>query len=741
MKYRNRLSSSARPSERQRASASTAWAFEPTHWLFVAALVVVVFLAYQPAWHGGLLYDDDWHVPRPELRSWYGLYRIWFDLGATQQYFPLCDTAFWLQYKLWGDAMTGYHLVNIALHAVTALMVAMILRQLKIPGAYLAAAIFALHPVHVESVAWITEQKNTLSAVFYLAAAMAYLRFDENRGMAWYFGAMALFALALSAKIVTVTLPAALLVIFWWQRGKLSWRRDVLPLVPFFAIGAVAGVFLAWLERLAANGPDFALTFLERCLLSGRVVWFYLGELFWPAKLVFINPRWEISLKVWWQYLFPLALLILLAVLWALRRRWREPLASMLFFVGTLFPVLGFLNICWFRFSYVADHFQYLASLGIITLVAAGMALLLDRWQLWNRPGGYAACLVLLTILASLTWQQSHVYADVETFYRVTSDRNPDCAVAQNNLGLVLETRGQIDEAITHYQKALAVNPDYVPAHHNLGMFLTSRGQLDEAIAHLKKVVEIDPRIASAHGDLGTALVRKGRIDEAIAEYGKALKIKPDYAEAHNNLGVALHRQGRADEASAQYRKALEFDPNFADAHCNLGLVLLGFGQFDEAIGHLQKGLEISPNNTAARNDLDIAWSQRQALRTAISEQRELVRLHPDDLAILNDIAWRLATDPNASARNGAEAIELSQRAAQLSNAQEPAILGTLAAAYAEAGQFAAAVETAKQALALAASQNNASLAETLRARIKLYQAGSPYRDTQQPSPPSFGHP
>ena len=338
MKLCNRLLSSTRSPEPHRASVSTPWAFGRRDWLFVFALFVAVFLVYQPAWHGGLLLDDDWHVPRPELRSWYGLYRIWFDLGATQQYYPLSETVFWVQYRLWGDAMTGYHLVNIALHALTALMVALILRRLKIPGAYLAAAIFALHPMHVESVAWITEQKNTLSAVFYLAAAMAYLRFDQDRSTAWYWGAMGLFVLALSAKIITVTLPAALLVIFWWQRGKLSWRRDVLPLAPFFAIGVVAGVFIAWLERLVANGPDFALTFIQRCLLSGRVVWFYLGKLLWPTNLVFINPRWEISPKVWWQYLFPLALLILLAVLWALRRQWRWPLASMLFLSARCFP-------------------------------------------------------------------------------------------------------------------------------------------------------------------------------------------------------------------------------------------------------------------------------------------------------------------------------------------------------------------------------------------------------------------
>ncbi len=214
-----------------------------------AALVIVVLLVYQPAWQGGLIWDDDAHVTRPELRSWGGLYRIWFDLGATQQYYPLLHSLFWIEYKLWGDATLGYHLVNILLHATAAVMAAAVLRRLKVPGAYLAAAIFALHPVQVESVAWITEQKNTLSAVFYLAAAMLYLRFDQTRKTPLYAGALALFVICLLSKTVTATLPAALLVIFWWQRGRLSWERDGLPLIPFFILGAVAGLFTAWVER------------------------------------------------------------------------------------------------------------------------------------------------------------------------------------------------------------------------------------------------------------------------------------------------------------------------------------------------------------------------------------------------------------------------------------------------------------------------------------------------------------
>ena len=283
---------------------------------------------------------------QPALRSWHGLYRIWFDLGATQQYYPLLHSVFWIEHKFWGDATLGYHLVNILLHAMAALMVAAVLRRLEVPGAYLAAAIFALHPVRVESVAWITELKNTLSAVFYLGAAMLYLRFDQERKKPYYAGALVLFVLGLLSKTVTATLPAALLVIFWWQRGRLSWKRDVLPLVPFFVLGAAAGLFTAWVERklIGAEGAAFDLTFIERFLIAGRVIWFYLGKLFWPADLIFIYPRWHVNQAVWWQYLFPAAALLLAAVLWGLRRRWRGPLAGLLFFRWNAVPGAGFLQ-------------------------------------------------------------------------------------------------------------------------------------------------------------------------------------------------------------------------------------------------------------------------------------------------------------------------------------------------------------------------------------------------------------
>jgi hypothetical protein len=321
---------------------------------FIAALA-----AYFPALRGDFLWDDAGHVTNPALQSWSGLLRIWFEPGVTQQYYPLLHSAFWLEHKLWGDAVLGYHLINVLQHALAATLFGALLRRLAVPGAWFAAGLFLLHPVCVESVAWICEQKNTLSLVLYLGAALAYLRFDTVRFPRRYVLATLLFVGALLTKTVTASLPAALLVVFWWQRGRLDWRRDVVPLLPWFVLGAGGGLFTAHFEKvlIGAQGAEFNLGALDRVVLAGRVFWFYLGKLAWPAELIFVYPRWNVDASVWWQWVFTLAGLALLGVLIWWQRRARGPLAAALLFGGSLFPVLGFVNVYPFIFSYVADHF------------------------------------------------------------------------------------------------------------------------------------------------------------------------------------------------------------------------------------------------------------------------------------------------------------------------------------------------------------------------------------------------
>jgi len=539
-------------------------------WFFCLILAVVTMLAYQPAWHGGLLWDDAAHVGGPELRTLDGLRRIWFVPRTTQQYYPLLHTSYWLQQRLWGDSPTGYHLVNLLLHIGCVVLVLKILRYLRIPGAELAAIIFALHPVNVETVAWISERKNTLSGLFGLAATFSYLNFDENRSRRTYAFAIGLFVLGLLSKTAIVTLPLAWLVILWWKRGAISWRRDAVPVIPFLLLSAAGGLMTSWVEygNIAYKTRTLDLSLVDRCLIAGRAFWFYLGKLFWPSNLMFVYPRWEINAAVWWQYLFPLAVLGVLGILWSLRRWSRAPLGGVLVYIFLLLPSLGFLNIYFFLYSFVADHWQYLACLGIITPCASGIVLLAGRlkhWEAWLERG---TILVLTGVLFLFTRQQSRMYTDVETLYRRTIARNPTCWMAYNNLGNILYQANRIPEAMDLFKQALRIKP--AVAHYSLGNALVLTGRTSEAIDQYKQALRIDPDYAEVHNNLGNALFITGRTSEAIDQYMQALQINLNYADAHNNLGAALARMGRISEAIEQVKAALRIKPNYIHAQNNL---------------------------------------------------------------------------------------------------------------------------------------------------------------------------
>jgi tetratricopeptide (TPR) repeat protein len=600
----------AAPAERGAGPAGPRWRRD---WIPCLLLAAAALVAYQKVWHAGFVWDDDAHVIRPDMRPLHGLWRIWFEPGATQQYYPVLYSAFWLELRLWGYSAPGYHVANVALHAAASCLLYRALRRLCVPGALLAAAAFALHPVCVESVAWISEQKNTLSAVFYLAAGLAYLRFDEERRPRWYAFATTLFVLALLSKTVTATLPAALLVVLWWKRGRLAWRSDGWPLAPWLALGAAAGMMTSWVERAfvgaggAASGPGA----VERFLVAGRAIWFYLGKIFWPANLVFIYPRWTIDARSFWQVLCPAAVLAALAALFALRRHSRGPLAAALLFTGTLFPALGFIDAYPFRFSYVADHFQYLAAAMMLSASAAAFALGVSRLPPGFRVAAWSAALCAVAALASLTWRQCAMYADVGTLWQETIARNPGCWMAHDNLGVALMAGGQPDEAIAEYRKALAIDPGIAGTHNDLGLALAGKGRMDEAIAEYLKAQEIEPGNAETHNNLGTSLRRAGRMDEAIAQLSLALEIRPGDLGTNFNLGNALLQAGRVDEAIVRYRKALEISPDFADGHNNLGNAFLRTGRWDEAIAEYRKALAIEPAHARAQANLRTALSKK----------------------------------------------------------------------------------------------------------------------------------
>jgi protein O-mannosyl-transferase len=669
--------------------------------VFALVLAAVTILAYRPAWNGGFLWDDDVYITNNELLTAPdGLRRIWFSLDSPSQYFPLVYTTFRVEHAIWGLDPTGYHWVNLLLHVANALLVWLVLARLKVPGAWLAGAIFALHPVQVESVAWITERKNVLMGFFFLLALLAWIAFVDGRTKRpWLFYGLALilYLLALSAKTTACTLPAALFLILWLQRTPIRWKR-VFQIIPFLVLGIAMGMLAMWWERYHQGTSRAVFTFLspiERVLVASRAVWFYLSKLIWPSNLTFIYPRWDIAPTHLLNYAWLLAGVIACGALYFLRRYWgRSVEVAAGFFVVTLSPVLGFIMLYTFRYTFVADHYQYLACIGPIALASAGLANLADTFKN-GRALILSTALCVVAVLATLTWRQAAMYGDIDTLWRTTLARNSGCWMAHNNLGMVLFEKGQLDEAIRHYRRTLEMQPDFWDADYNLGTALLGKGQVDEAIFYCDKAVRMQPNDPDAHVAFANALLQKKRTDDAIAHYQKAVAIRPDYFFARYGLGHALLEKGKLDAAIEHSRAALLIQPNNADCHTVLAIALDEKGQWAEAIQHYEKALEISPQSISA----------------------------------LNNLAWLLAAGSNASLRNGARAIQFAQQADQLSGGTNVLVLRTLAAAYAEAGQFGKAIETAHAAMQLGQSQRDDSLATELQQEIALYELGLPYRE------------
>lgn len=629
----------------QLTAAASVWKTKPsftrTSWLFALLLVVATLVAYQPVLrYSSFIWDDDAYVSdNPALRSVDGLENIWVKPGATIQYYPLVFTTFWLEYHLWGLQPFGYHLVNILLHALNALLLWQLLWRLEISGAWLAAAIFALHPVQVESVAWITERKNLLSTFFYLLAALAYLRFrpltDAGASRPWdwrfYPLVIALFLAALLSKTVTCSLPAALLLLVWWKTGRVE-KRDALTLAPLLALGVALGFVTVQMEQHAgAIGAEWSLSFIQRCLIAGRALWFYAGKLVWPRGFTFIYPRWEIDAGAAWQYAYPAAALTVIIALWVLRSRiGRGPLVAVLCFAGTLVPALGFFDVFPFRYSYVADHFQYLACIALIALTANAGAAIHHRAGRQGRDLGRLAAASVLLLLGVSTRDQALIYRDQETLWRDTLAKNPTAWMAHNNLSAILTSQGKIEEAIWHATQALRLNPNNWSAHNNLGNAFSNISRVREAIGEYEQALRLMPGSPEAHYNLGIVLERVGRLEDAIAHYKRAVQLKPDYVEAHGNLGNALAQAGQVKDAIEQLQIVLRLTPDSLLVHYNLGNAFLQAGQTREAIAQYEQALQLKPDYVEAHNNLGNAFLQAGQVKDAIEHFEQAARLKPD---------------------------------------------------------------------------------------------------------------
>jgi tetratricopeptide (TPR) repeat protein len=549
-------------------------------------------------------------------------------------------------------------------------------------------------------------------------------------------------------------LPFVLALCIWWMRGNIRWR-DAVALAPFALISVVASAWTIWEQRFHARavGPDWVQTFPERLIIAGKAIWFYLSKLAWPHPLIFIYPRWKIDSSTVVAYLPLLAAIAGVVSLWFIRAKWSRALFfAATYYVVSLFPVLGFFSVYFFRYSFVSDHFQYLASMGPLALTGAGVATLLrlygTRADFVSHPGAAprssstivsprrrlvlsgGLCGILLASLGFLTWRQTAQYHDLSALYTATLQKNPGCWMAHYNLGILLSQEGEADQAMDHYRQAVVLRPDYAEAHYNLGRLLVEHGQLTDAIAHYERAAAINPADAEAQNNLGVTLFGTGRGDDAIAHYQKALGIRPDYAEASCNLADALIAKGDFNGAIAQYKVCLAAVPDQEEAQYNLASALLREGRTDEAIVEYQKVLHIHPESADAHANLGTAWLARGRARDAMAEYTKALQISPENLAALSNLAWLLATAPDPALRNGPEAVRLAERAESTSSRSDkrPTVLRILAAAYAEAGQFAEAKETAKRALEAANIQGNTTLSNALRDEIALYELGLPYR-------------
>ena len=522
------------------------------NWLGVLALCGATLFVYRTVWNAGFIWDDDRYVTHNVLLTAPdGFRRIWFSFDAPSQYFPLTYSFLRLEHSLWGLNATGYHLVNIIFHAFNASLLWRILARVKIPGAFLTAAIFALHPVQVESVAWISELKNVLMAFFFLLTLSMWIEYVDPPGeprSLYYFLSLAFFLLALFAKSTACTLPAALLLILWLKKKPLGAKR-LWEIAPFVVLALGVGLLALWWEHYHQGTRTLgAFSPIQRLLIASRAVPFYLSKIFWPSNLTFIYPQWKIDPANPIAYIW-LALCVLLAIAILGSRRFigRGIEVSALFFVATLAPLLGFFMLYTFRYTFVADHYQYLACIGPIALACAGLT------QLGNRiPGALRRILavVILCGLGVLTWTQAATYRDAETLWRSTLSKNPDCWMAYNNLGVLEFQKGQTEAAIGEYQEAL----------YNLASALLQKGEVDRALGASQRSLQLQPNDPDACVILGNAYMAKGDIDRAIKAYENALALRAEDSNAHYNLGAALSQKGDTARAAIEFQKARELD-------------------------------------------------------------------------------------------------------------------------------------------------------------------------------------
>ncbi len=721
----------------------------------------MTFIAYSPTLQAEFIWDDNDYVWRnPALKSTQGLdglRAIWIP-RLTPQYYPMVFTSFWIEEQLYpddpeargGKAVIGYHLVNLLLHVASALLLAVTLRRVGLSAgvAWAASFLFALHPVHVETVAWVTERKNVLSMFFFLLAALAYLRFDREREGArsrqpsaisdprkahtpwsWYGLALLLFVAALLSKSVTASLPVVLGIALWWRGERLALRR-LAPLLPMLALGAAAGLHTGYLERVhvGAIGADWDFTLLDRVVIASRAVLFYPWKILWPHPLLFVYPRWVIdsgSIMSYWAVGAGVVLLAVLLLFWR-RGGLRGPLAAAATYGVMIFPALGFANIFPMRFSFVADHFQYHASIGTLVLAAGSFA-----WLVRNARLRLAALTLASLICAALTYRQATIYHNEETLYTHTIERNPAAWMAQTNLaswylGQAEKHRVRQDasgvenaarKAERHARAALEARPGHDVACSNLAEALRMQGRYDEAMTWLDRAIE------SASAELADQQRRGNELKVRLA--------RSDVAEYNALRGRLFELMREPERAIEAYERAIEVE-DLLLVHEALSRLYAAAGRLDRAAPHYEAILRRHPNDMPSL--LALGEHHRQAgryrqARDLLAKALDAARSQDEEMQAAWRLGWLCATARDDAARDGRYALLVGEMMVRMTGGSSPHAFDLFAAALAETGRFEEAIHAAEQARIIAQAHNLTDLLAAIEARLEEYRAGRPHRE------------
>jgi len=733
-------------------------------------LVAVTVVAFERVRENGFInYDDNEYITE-NIHVQKGLtfesIKWAFTEAHSSNWHPLTWLSHMTDCNLYKLNPAGHHISNLLLHILSTMLLFAVLKSMTsaIWTSAFVAALFAVHPLHVESVAWVAERKDVLSGLFWMLTVGAYVRYVKNPALARYLLVLLAFTFGLMAKPMLVTLPFVLLLLDYWPLERLNFKKSpksvsifhlVLEKIPLFTLAAVSSVVTFLIQR-SSGAVVLAEALPMKRRLANALVSFvvYIVKMFYPARLAVYYPHLKSNLPLWQPILCGLIIVVITVGVIYLSRQKRFLATGWFWYLGTLVPVIGLVQV---GAQARADRYSYLPSIGIFIMIAWVVHGISRKWQ-YRKIILAVPAAVIIVILIICTKVQVSYWKNNITLYEHAFDVTEENYVIHNNIALALQELGKTDEAVYHYRQALSIRPGNSLAYSNLGNILESQGKAGDAVSYLYRALELEPDSAQAHNNLGKILHSQGRVDQAIQHFRQAIKARPDLPQAYNNMGMALKAKGDLEAAANHYRMALERKPDYAEARSNLGNVyriqgklnaaedcfrkainlqpdfvaahnnmagiLSEQGRLDEAISHYQSALQSNPNISQVHYGLGLALVRTAQTAKGIEHLRRSVDLDPDELTYLHTLAKLLLTYPKLNTKGACESINLAEHAAKLTMHQNVVILDTLATAYAAGGKFKQASDTAERAIKLAISANNQSLAQQIRNRLELYKQG-----------------